>query len=220
MKIIIIGSFPWTAKEQIKTRFPKDWIVKFLLPHEAEEDELKDADVLIPEHIKVNADLLKKAPRLKLIQTGAGYNNVNLEDCTKYGVQVCNAVGVNANAVAEHVMAFLLCWYKNIIYLDSYVKSHRDEGALHYKGAALSEKTIGIIGLRHVGKKVAEYCNAFHMNVLGYSHKPFDIAGVQQKDLDSIYKETALYNFLLPRKVTKRVFTRSELSPCFLRFGP
>ena len=132
---------------------------------------------VIPEHIKINADLLEKAPRLALIQTGAGYDNVNLEDCTKYGIQVCNASGVNATAVAEHVMAFILCWYKNITYLDSFVKTRQDERALHYRGAELSEKTIGIIGMGHIGKKVAAYCNAFRMKVLGYSHTPFAIDG-------------------------------------------
>ena len=170
----------------------------------AAEEELRDADVLIPEHIKINAALLEKAPRLKLIQTGAGYDNVNLEDCTRYGVQVCNAAGVNANAVAEHVMAFILCWYKNITYLDSFLKAHRDEGELQYKGAELSEKTIGIIGLGNVGKKVAAYCNAFHMNVLGYSHKPFDIAGVQQKDLDSIYRESDIVSIHIPLNESTR----------------
>ena len=204
MKIVIIGSFPSTAKEQIKNRFPKDWEVKFLLPHETSEKELIDAEVLIPEHIKINVELLKKAPKLKLIQTGAGYDNVNLEDCTKYGIQVCNASGVNANAVAEHVMAFILCWYKNITYLDSFLKAHRDEGELHYKGAELSEKTIGIIGLGNVGKKVAEYCNAFHMNVSGFSHKPFDIAGVQQKDLESIYQESDIISIHIPLNESTR----------------
>lgn len=204
MKIVIIGNFPDAAKEQIKNRFPEDWEVKFLLSHESAVEELKDADVLIPEHIKVNADLLEKAPRLKLIQTGAGFDNVNLEDCTKYGIQVCNASGVNANAVAEHVMAFILCWYKNINYLDSYLKSHLDERDLNYNGAELSEKTIGIIGLGNVGKKVAEYCNAFHMKVLGYSHKPFDIAGVQQKDLDGLYQESDIVSIHIPLNESTR----------------
>lgn len=204
MKIVIIGNFPDAAKEQIKNRFPEDWEVKFLLSHESAEEELKDTDVLIPEHIKVNADLLEKAPRLKLIQTGAGFDNVNLEDCTKYGIQVCNASGVNANAVAEHVMAFILSWYKNINYLDSYLKSHLDERDLNYNGAELSEKTMGIIGLGNVGKKVAEYCNAFHMKVLGYSHKPFDIAGVQQKDLDGLYQESDIVSIHIPLNESTR----------------
>ena len=204
MKIVIIGNFPDAAKEQIKNRFPEDWEVKFLLSHESAVEELKDTDVLIPEHIKVNADLLEKAPRLKLIQTGAGFDNVNLEDCTKYGIQVCNASGVNANAVAEHVMAFILCWYKNINYLDSYLKSHLDERDLNYNGAELSEKTIGIIGLGNVGKKVAEYCNAFHMKVLGYNHKPFDIASVQQKDLDGLYRESDIVSIHIPLNESTR----------------
>lgn len=204
MKIVIIGNFPDAAKEQIKNRFPEDWEVKFLLSHESAVEELKDTDVLIPEHIKVNADLLEKAPRLKLIQTGAGFDNVNLEDCTKYGIQVCNASGVNANAVAEHVMAFILSWYKNINYLDSYLKSHLDERDLNYNGAELSEKTMGIIGLGNVGKKVAEYCNAFHMKVLGYSHKPFDIAGVQQKDLDGLYQESDIVSIHIPLNESTR----------------
>ena len=204
MKIVIIGKFPDAVKEQIKNRFPEDWEVKFLLSHESAVEELKDTDVLIPEHIKVNADLLEKAPRLKLIQTGAGFDNVNLEDCTKYGIQVCNASGVNANAVAEHVMAFILCWYKNINYLDSYLKSHLDERDLNYNGAELSEKTIGIIGLGNVGKKVAEYCNAFHMKVLGYNHKPFDIASVQQKDLDGLYRESDIVSIHIPLNESTR----------------
>ena len=58
MKIVIIGSFPYAAKEQIINSFPEAWEVRFLHPHEAAEEELKDADVLIPEHIKINAALL------------------------------------------------------------------------------------------------------------------------------------------------------------------
>ena len=111
---------------------------------------------------------------------------------------------MNANAVAEHVMAFILSWYKNINYLDSYLKSHLDERDLNYNGAELSEKTMGIIGLGNVGKKVAEYCNAFHMKVLGYSHKPFDIAGVQQKDLDGLYQESDIVSIHIPLNESTR----------------
>lgn len=188
MKIVIIGHFPDTAKENIMKSFPNTWEISIVSPTEAEK-ELADASVLIPEHVKINTEFLEKAPNLKLVQTGAGYDNVDLEACTKYGVQVCNAAGVNANAVAEHVMAFLLCWYKNMTYLDNFVKTHKYENQMHYTGAELSEKTIGIVGLGHVGKKVAEYCQAFHMKVLGYSRKPFEIVGVEYRNLDDLYRE-------------------------------
>lgn len=128
MKIVITGEFPEAAKALIRASFPDDWDLCILLPEEA-EGELADADVLIPEHLAVDAALLEKAPRLKLVQTGAGYDNVDLEACTRRGVQVCNAAGINADAVAEHVMAFILCWYKNLLYLDGFMKAGRSSAA-------------------------------------------------------------------------------------------
>ena len=90
MKVVIIGFFPETAKERIRASFPCAWDVRIVLPNEAEQ-ELSDADVLIPEHILIDDEILRKAPKLKLVQTGAGYDNVDLCACTMYGVQVCNA---------------------------------------------------------------------------------------------------------------------------------
>lgn len=203
MKIVITGQFPDTAKENIIRSFPTAWEISIVPPTLAER-ELPDADVLIPEHIQINAALLKKAPHLKLVQTGAGYDNVDVEACTECGVQVCNAAGVNATAVAEHVMAFLLCWYKNIIYLDNFIKTHQNESQMVYTGAELSEKTIGIVGLGHVGKKVAEYCQSFHMNVLGYSYKPIEIDGVEIKDLDELYQVCDIISLHVPLNETTR----------------
>ena len=189
MKVVITGFFPDAAKDRILESFPSAWTVRIVMPDEAEQ-ELTDADVLIPEHILINDEILQKAPKLKLVQTGAGYDNVDLCACTMHGVQVCNAAGVNANAVAEHVMAFILCWYKNIVKLDRFLKMDSDEGGLSYCGAELTEKTIGLVGFGHVGKKVAEYCNAFHMNVLVYSRKPIEAAGIEQRDLDSLVRDS------------------------------
>lgn len=53
-------------------------------------------------------------------------------------------------------------------------------------------------------KIIEQYCNAFHMNVLGYSHKRFDIAGVQQKDLDSIYRESDIVSIHIPLNESTR----------------
>ena len=191
MKVVIIGFFPETAKDRIRGSFPCAWDVKIVLPDEAEQ-ELTDADVLIPEHILIDDGILQKAPKLRLVQTGAGYDNVNLRACTKHGVQVCNAAGVNANAVAEHVMALILCWYKNILKLDKFLKTDSDEGGLNYFGAELSEKTIGLVGFGHVGKKVAEYCNAFHMKVLVYSHHPTGTRHMINADVFSKMKSDAV----------------------------
>ncbi|MBQ8093594.1 MAG: phosphoglycerate dehydrogenase [Clostridia bacterium] len=197
MKVVIIGLFPDTAKDRIRRSFPCAWDVRIVVPEEAEQ-ELTDADVLIPEHIRIDDEILRKAPKLKLVQTGAGYDNVDLHACTMHGVQVCNAAGVNANAVAEHVLAFILCWYKNIAKLDKALKTGSDEGGFSYCGAELTGKTIGLVGFWHVGKKVAEYCNAFHMNVLAYSRTPIEAAGIEQRDLDSLVRDSDIVSLHVP----------------------
>ena len=210
MKVVITGFFPDAAKDRILESFPCSWNVRIVMPDEAEQ-ELTDADVLIPEHILINDEILQKAPKLKLVQTGAGYDNVDLNACTMHGVQVCNAAGVNANAVAEHVLAFILCWYKNIVTLDKFLKAGSDESELNYCGAELAEKTIGLVGFGHVGKKVAEYCNAFHMNVLVYSHKPTEAAGIEQRDLDSLVRDSDIVSLHVPLNESTRHMINADV---------
>lgn len=203
MKVVIIGRFPDTTKKLLLESFPCVWDVSIVPPEDA-EGKLAEAEVLIPEHIPVDAALLRKAPHLKLVQTGAGYDNIDVSACTARGIQVCNAAGVNANAVAEHVMALLLCWYKNIAMLDRYMKSGADENALCYTGSELSGKTLGIAGFGHVGKAVAEYARAFHMRVLVCSRRPVDTVGVEERDFDSLLRESDVVSLHLPLNESTR----------------
>jgi len=107
MKVVIIGYFTEASKKIISNEFPQDWNVAIVTPEESDLS-LKNADVVIPEHIKIDAEFLSKAKKIKFVQTGAGFDNVDIEACTRKGIWVANAAGVNAIAVAEHVMALIL----------------------------------------------------------------------------------------------------------------
>ena len=72
MKILIVGYFTESTKTNIKGYFPNDWNVVIVPPGEEMMSHIEDCQVIIPEHIKVNHDLLSKAKNLKLVQTGAG----------------------------------------------------------------------------------------------------------------------------------------------------
>lgn len=197
MNVVIIGRFPEVSKRRIADSFPKDWQLCIVPPEEA-EGCLAGADAVIPEHIRVDDAFLDRAPRLRLVQTGAGFDNVDVEACTRRGVRVCNAAGVNAAAVAEHVMALILCWYKNIHALDRVVKDGGDERDLDYKGGELSGRTVGIIGLGAIGRRVARYCGAFDMRVLGYSRSGAAVPGVEPADLDRLYAESDIVTVHVP----------------------
>lgn len=186
MNVLIIGHFTATTKKLIQAVFPDDWTLHIVTPDQA-QPYLATAEAIIPEHVPVNQAILDQAPQLKIIQTGAGYDNVDLAAASAHNVTVCNAAGVNANAVAEHALALILSWYKNIPYLDNYMKHPAAANDLTYTGGELDGKVLGIIGLGHVGQKLATFAQALGMQVLAYNRHPRHIDGVPNVDLPTIY---------------------------------
>ena len=197
MKVVVIGRFPEDSRRRIAACFPEDWSVCVTAPEEA-GGSLRDAAAVIPEHAVVDARFLDQAPKLAMVQTGAGFDNVDIPACTRRGVRVCNAAGVNAAAVAEHVMALMLGWYKNIPKLDQLMKTRREGRELCYTGAELSGRTAGIIGLGSIGRRVAELCGAFGMRVLGTSRRRQTVPGVVWTDLERICRESEVITVHVP----------------------
>jgi D-3-phosphoglycerate dehydrogenase len=119
-----------------------------------------------------DTDLLERAPNLLIVSTnGAGYDTVNVKACTDAGVVVCNQTGGNAESVAEHALAMLIAVSKRIIQADRAMRS----GAMqtlpreHFMGTEVLGRTIGIIGLGNVGRRLAELCKGLlRMKVLAY----------------------------------------------------
>jgi D-3-phosphoglycerate dehydrogenase len=184
MKIVILRKVSEKTKQLISREFSNDCQI-VIVPLAELKNEIKDAIALIPENSTVDPAILEKAKTLKLVQTGAGYDNVPLAECTRRRIWVANAAGVNAQAVAEHVFAFILSWFKNIILLDNGIK--QGKYSINYEGSELSEKTIGIIGLGHIGKEVARLATAFNMNILGYHHRSIGI-DMEFVDLQTLLK--------------------------------
>lgn len=189
MNVLIIGDFPSKTKQEIYKAFPQEWQVH-ITDLQSASLYLSTAEAIIPEHVPVNSSLLKQAPQLKIIQTGAGYDNVDVAECTHRGVKVCNAAGVNANAVVEHTLALILSWFKNIPYLDQFMKEQQPASQLTYSGAEIAGKTLRIIGLGNIGERLARIGLALNMNVLAFNHHPRHISGVRMVDLSTLYKNS------------------------------
>src|SRR6478736_5724633 len=99
--------------------------------------------------------------------SGAGYDTVDVKDCTEAGVLVVNQTGGNAEAVAAHVVAMMLMLSKQIIQTNHALRrgTMRDRAA--FMGNDVQGRTIGIVGLGNVGRRVAELCRGlFAMQVI------------------------------------------------------
>lgn len=112
--------------------------------------------------------LLARAPNLLVVSSnGAGYDTVDLDDCTRAGVLVVNQAGGNKEAVAEHALGMMLCLAKRIIETDRRMRRADGIERNAYMGTELKDKTLGIVGLGHVGGRLAELCRMlFNMRIL------------------------------------------------------
>ncbi len=107
----------------------------------------------------------KKGNLKFLSKYGVGLDKVNLEAAEKLGIRVCNCPGVNQVSVAEHVLALLFAFEKNIHLQFQTTKN----GSWHrLTGNEIEGKTIGVIGLGAVGKELVKKSLALGMNVYGY----------------------------------------------------
>src|SRR3954462_10083926 len=126
-------------------------------------------DELAP-HFHVHAELLKRAPNLLIVSSnGAGFDPVDVEACTAACVLVVNQSGGNAHSVAEHALGMLLTLSKRIIEADRALRRDPNVNRNALIGNEIQGKTIGIIGIGNVGRRLAELCiGLFGMSVLAY----------------------------------------------------
>jgi len=142
---------------------------------------IPEADALIlRETVQADAELLAAAKRLKVIgRVGVGLSGVDIEAATERGVIVMNTPGTNAISTAEHTFGLILALCRGTI------SAHHDVlnggwGREMHIGAELYGKTIGLIGIGRVGRRMAERAIAFGMDVLAYD--PY-VAEAQLADL-------------------------------------
>jgi len=134
-------------------------------------------------HVPMKDAFYTAAPKLKLVQLlSAGYDNVDLEAARRAKVPLSNNGGANAISVAEHALMLMLTVYRKVVWQHGSVSGGRWRG----NGPAprmyeLYDKTLGIIGLGTIGKKVARLGRAFGMRV-----QYFDIARLSEDEADAL----------------------------------
>ena len=140
----------------------------------------KDAEIVFTNKTPVNAAALEQLPKLKYIGVLAtGYNIVDVDAAKKLGIIVANVPGYGTSSVVQMTFALLL-------ELTLHVQRHSDsvrDGKWSRSAdfcfwdfplVELAGKTIGIIGMGHIGGKVADVATAFDMKVVGNSRTRTD----------------------------------------------
>ena len=121
----------------------------------------------LPPEWLVTPRLLARCPQLLCVSTsGAGFDTVDVEACTAKGVLVVNQAGGNAVAVAELTLGMVLALSRRMVETDRRLRRERGFSRTDLMGSDIGGKTIGLIGLGHVGTRVAKLAGAFDMRVV------------------------------------------------------
>lgn len=138
-------------------------------------ERVKDCDVLVVNKVWVDKKLIDAAPSLKLICIAAtGINNIDVEYANSKGIPVKNAVNYSTESVAQVTLMQMLSLVGKSRNFDDYVKSGKYSESGCFTNVAetffeLKGKTLGIIGLGNIGRRVAGFADLFGMNVIYFS---------------------------------------------------
>src|SRR5256714_15404309 len=155
-------------------------------------------------HFHVGADLLRRASNLLIVSSnGAGFDPVDVDACTEAGVLVVNQSGGNANSVAEHALGMLLTLSKRILEADRALRREANVNRNALIGNEAQGKTIGIVGLGNVGRRIAELCRGLlRMNVLAYdpylSASDMAARGGEKVELDELLRRSDYVSISCP----------------------
>jgi D-3-phosphoglycerate dehydrogenase len=128
-----------------------------------------DADgILLRTRPRCTQSLMAALPKLKVVgRHGAGLDIVDIPAATRLGVAVVHGPGSNAQAVAEHALMLMLVCVKRTLLIDKATRAG-DWAARGGGNTELYGKTLGIVGVGHIGRRVAKFAGAIGMKVLAY----------------------------------------------------
>lgn len=138
----------------------------------------KNADAIITGNDLLTEEILRNATKLKVISKyGVGLDNIDVNYANKKGIKICKALGANSRSVAEMTMLMMLSASRDFVNISNQAKNGNEERIV---GQELYGKTLGVLGLGAIGRKVAKIAINFGMKVI--AHDPY----VMRSDLELI----------------------------------
>jgi lactate dehydrogenase-like 2-hydroxyacid dehydrogenase len=118
---------------------------------------------------RINDEVLSHCPELKIVSNVAvGYDNIDVQACTRQGVMVTNTPGVLDDTTADFTWALLFATARRVVEADQYLRSSKWKGwgLMQFLGYDVHHKILGICGLGRIGQRVARRARGFDMRIL------------------------------------------------------
>ena len=206
-KVVCFTNLPEDLIKSILSYAPPGYQTAWLSVSAPDEEKTRmahDADFLILYGGPISEAVLRACPKLRHLQLlSAGYERVNLKLTDSLGIPVSNNGGANSWAVAESTLALILALLHRLVEADGFVRAGKWRGNLQgFDTYELAGKTVGIVGLGNIGRKVARRLHSFEANLL-YADQVPDPAleqelGMKRVELDQLLQESEIVTLHVP----------------------
>lgn len=174
-----------------------------------------DAYAMIVRSEKVSAEVIDSLSQLKLIvRAGAGYNTIDTKHARKKGVDVMTTPGANSNGVAEEVIALMLADARQLVEADISARAGKWEKK-RFMGRELAHKTVGIVGLGHIGQLAAKRLSGFEVKLLGFdpviSTQRAEEINIELTDLETVFSRSDYITLHIPENQETRGLVGTRL---------
>ena len=166
-------------------------------------NDLADCEYLIS-RLDIDPDIINHTPNVKFWQRwGAGFDHVDLKAWGERGIPIATCPGVNSGIVAELAIMLMLAGYRNLLQINRQLRAgHWPRTEYFGRSFMIKGKTVGVLGLGHIGKKVAALAPAFGANVTYYDivrqTEQEEKFGYRFVDFDTLLRESDIYTIHCP----------------------
>ena len=182
---------------------------------------MSEVDAVMPCGLRVSKDAIERASKLRVIANiGVGYDNIDVEECTRRRILVTNTPDVLTEATADLALALLLATARRVVEGDRFV---RQQHWPHWQwnflwGSEMHGKTLGLYGFGRIGQAVARRGRGFSMRIVYHSrHRvPADVEkelAAEWVDRDTLMRESDFLSLHVPLTAeTRRCISRREFA--------
>jgi phosphoglycerate dehydrogenase-like enzyme len=197
--LIVVSTFPFTTESQQLLKEAAATEAMIVTTADELSAHLSDAEIVCS--YSMPPDWRTLAPKLRWLQfPGAGVDSLaptGLLDANS-GVIVTTAAGIHAESISEYVFGSMLMfnwsWPQMVRLQDEHTWA-RSASWYHLGGRELAGQTLGIIGLGHIGRRIAQLGHAFGMQVLG-TRRSIHTSEEQDSDVDQFFLPEQLHEML------------------------
>lgn len=163
--------------------------------------ELADAQALLHVLSPVTAEIMREAPRLRLVQKiGVGVDAIDRAYAAARGIAVCNMPGTNTVAVAELTLALMFDAVRRVSAMDRELRAGHGWPAdpVHLDGAAeIAGSTVGLVGYGAVAQRLRPVLEALDAKVVTHTRRP-TAEGIANLPLEALFEVSDIVSLHLP----------------------